>query len=69
MTEPDSPQLVCLRYADGSTSAALPLLYRGLDDDGLDQWEALAPDDREPVAVLVGMMPASSSIRVSVGRR
>lgn len=66
MTEPESPQDVRLTYADGSTSVALPLLYRGLDDDGFDLWEALTPDDRPPSAILVGTLPGSCTIRVSL---
>jgi hypothetical protein len=68
VSEPEPPQLVCLRYADGSTSDPLPLLYRGLDDDACDLWEALAPDEREPSAILVGRLPGSCTIRVSLPR-
>lgn len=64
--EPVEPQQVRLEYVDGSLSASLPLLYRGLDDDGCDVWEALAPDERRVRALRVGMMPGRCTINVSV---
>lgn len=67
IADPESPENVRLRYVDGSTSDVLPLLYRGLDDDGCHLWETFAPlDDRTPLALLVGVMPGRTTIRVAV---
>jgi len=68
VTDPESPQGVRLQYADGSTTDALPLVYRGVDDDGLDVWEVLAPDRRQPTSILVGLFPAASVVQLAIVR-
>lgn len=49
-------------YLDGSESADLPLLYRGIDEDGLDVWEAMLPDSRRLVGMHCDMMPATCAL-------
>jgi hypothetical protein len=64
MSEPDPPQGVRLKYDDGTTSDVLPLIYAGRDDDGIDVWEALAPDERMPVGVVASVIPGHAAVLV-----
>jgi hypothetical protein len=60
----DPPQGVRLEYDDGTVSDVLPVLYLGRDDDGLELWEALAPDQRRPRALVAAVVPPRTSVVV-----
>lgn len=60
-TEPAGVRAI---YSDGSLSDALPLLYVGPDEDGVDTWEGMLPDHRLPVEFAVEVLPARTSIKV-----
>ena len=61
---PAPPEGVRLRYHDGTCSDVLPVLYIGRDEDGIDLWEAMAPDERRPEALTASSIPPRSSVLV-----
>jgi hypothetical protein len=56
------PEGVRFEYPDGTRTGDLPLVYLGVDDEGLDVWEVLAPDHRLPARVHATRIPPRSSI-------
>lgn len=57
-----APDDVRVHYADGTTSDELPTIYLGVDDEGTAVWEAMLPDDREPVRLTVASLPARTTV-------
>jgi hypothetical protein len=56
------PEGVRFEYPDGTTSGDLPLVYLGVDHEGLDVWEILAPDHRHPARLLASLVPPATAI-------
>lgn len=44
----DAPEHVWVRYRDGVFYEDLPVIYRGMNSDGQDVWEALLPRTETP---------------------
>lgn len=61
------PERVRLAYTDGTESQPLPLVLIGTDSNGMTIWEAMAPptDERTPQALLVGTLPARTTVRLA----